>query len=69
MYLGGGIETVDYFCHRVDGFVGLTVKPTFVIELPEDFDEAVFFFSSGVGFQLDICFSITQELITFFYVL
>ena len=56
MYLGVGIDTVSYFHRGVDGFVGLTVKPTFAIELPEDFDETVFFLRGGVSFQLDICF-------------
>ena len=68
MYLGGGIEMRDYFRHRVDGFIDLAVKPTFVIELPENFDEVVFFLRGGVGFQLDVGFIITQQLVIFFYV-
>ena len=60
MYLGGGIEVGGYLCHRVDGFVGLAIKPTFVIELPKDS-----FFRSGISFHIDIRFSITNKLITF----
>ena len=62
MYLGGGIETGCYFLR---GFVGLTDKPTFAIELPKDFDEAVFFLMGEVSFQLDTCFTIPQKLVTF----